>query len=65
VVKHTEAKLDFVLLPRRWVVETKLRMGRTLPPPGQRLRTPLANLPAFPYLAFACLMLSRIFKMLN
>jgi len=34
VVKHHEAKHGFVLLPRRWVVETILRLGRALPAAG-------------------------------
>ena len=39
VVKHPMAKRGFVLLPRRWVVERKLRLGRTLPKTRTRLRT--------------------------
>ena len=52
VVKHTEAKRGFILLPRRWVVEA-------LPGPRDSVvwRETLAG---FHYLAFACLMLHRI-----
>lgn len=36
VVKHQQAKRDFVLLPRCRVVECKLCVGRTVPPVGAR-----------------------------
>jgi transposase len=65
VVKHTEAKRGFVLLPRRWVVERSFAWAarfRRLARDYERLSQTLA---AFHYFAFACLMLSRIFKMLN
>jgi transposase len=45
-VKHHEAKRDFVLLPRRWVVEKLACVGRTLPPVGARpSRIPLPPRP--------------------
>jgi transposase len=65
VVKHTEAKHGFVLLPRRWVVERSFAWAarfRRLARDYERLSQTLA---AFHYFAFACLMLSRIFKMIN
>jgi len=65
VVKHTQAKRGFVLLPRRWVVERSFAWAarfRRLARDYERLSQTLA---AFHYFAFACLMLGRIFKMLN
>ena len=38
VVKHTEAKRGFVLLPRRWVVERSFAWAARFPPSGSRLR---------------------------
>ena len=60
VVKHTEAKRGFVLLPRRWVVERSFAWAarfRRLARDYERLARTLAG---FHYLAFACLMLHRI-----
>ncbi len=57
VIKHTEAKRGFVLLPRRWVVERSLAWAarfRRLARDYERLAETLA---AYHYLAFACLML--------
>ena len=65
VVKHTEAKRGFVLLPRRWVVERSFAWAarfRRLARDYERLSETLAG---FHYLAFACLMLTQIFKLLN
>ncbi len=65
VVKHTEAKRGFVLLPRRWVVERSFAWAarfRRLARDYERLAQTLAGLH---YLAFACLMLVRIFNVLN
>lgn len=59
VVKHTEAKHGFVLLPRRWVVERSFGWAarfRRLARDYERLAQTLA---AFHYLAFACLMLRK------
>ena len=59
VVKHTEAKHGFVLLPRRWVVERSfgwLSRFRRLARDYERLPTTLAGLH---FLAFACLLLHR------
>lgn len=57
VVKHTEAKRGFILLPRRWVVERSFAWAarfRRLARDYERLAETLA---AYHYLAFACLML--------
>ena len=57
VVKHTEAKRGFVLLPRRWVVERTFAWAarfRRLARDYERLAQTLA---AYHYVAFACLML--------
>ena len=66
VVKHTEAKRGFVLLPRRWVVERSFawaarfrRLARDSRPPrrgGERLGETLA---AMHVMAFVALMLRQ------
>jgi len=64
VVKHTEAKRGFVLLPRRWVVERSFAWAarfRRLARDYERLAVTLG---AFHFLACACLMLATLFKML-
>lgn len=64
VVKHTEAKRGFVLLPRRWVVERSFAWAarfRRLARDYERLAQTLAGLH---YLAFACLMLAKLFATL-
>jgi transposase len=64
VVKHTEAKRGFVLLPRRWVVERSFAWAarfRRLARDYERLAQTLAG---FHYLAFACLMLHRIISLI-
>jgi transposase len=61
VVKHTEAKRGFVLLPRRWVVERSFAWTarfRRRARDYERLPTTLA---ALHFVAFACLLLSRFF----
>jgi transposase len=63
VIKLPEAKRGFVLLPRRWVVERSfawMTRFRRLARDYERLPETLAGLH---YLAFACLMLSRILKL--
>jgi len=63
VVKLSEAKRGFVLLPRRWVVERSLAwMGRfrRLAKDYERLPTTVAGLH---FTVFACLMLSRVFAL--
>ncbi|MGA8095887.1 MAG: IS5 family transposase [Acidobacteriaceae bacterium] len=65
VVKHTQAKRGFVLLPRRWVVERSFAWAarfRRLARDYERLATTLG---AFHFLACACLMLATLFKMLT
>jgi len=65
VVKHTEVKRGFVLLPRRWVVERSFAWAarfRRLARDYERLSQTLAG---FHYVAFACLMLHRIIPMLS
>jgi transposase len=63
VVKHTEAKRGFVLLPRRWVVERSfgwMSRFRRLMKNYERLPETFASLR---YLAFAMLMLSNYAKL--
>jgi transposase len=63
VIKHTEAKRGFVLLPRRWVVERSIswmRRFRRLAKDYERLPETLAGLH---FLAFACVMLARALKL--
>jgi transposase len=65
VVKHTEAKRGFVLLPRRWVVERSFAWAarfRRLARDYERLAQTLAG---FHYLAFACLMLHRLIPLVS
>ena len=60
VVKHTQAKRGFVLLPRRWVVERSFAWAarfRRLARDYERLEQTLAGLH---YLAFAILMLAKL-----
>jgi transposase len=60
VVKHTEAKRGFVLLPRRWVVERSfawVRRFRRLAKDYERLPETVAGLHL---LAFVCLMLPKV-----
>lgn len=63
VVKHTEAKRGFVLLPRRWVVERSFGWAarfRRLARDYERLSSTLAGLH---YFAFLCLMLAQLLKL--
>ena len=63
VVKLPSAKRGFVLLPRRWVVERSfawLARFRRLSRDYERLPATLAGLH---WLAFACLLLSNLFKL--
>jgi transposase len=65
VVKHTQAKHGFVLLPRRWVVERSFAWAarfRRLARDYERLPQTLAGLH---FVAFACLMLTRLFLLLG
>jgi transposase len=59
VVKHTEAKRGFILLPRRWVAERSFAWAtrfRRLAKDYERLPTTLAGLHV---LAFVCLMVQK------
>jgi transposase len=65
VVKHTEAKKGFVLLPRRWVVERSfawVARFRRLARDYERMAETLAGLHV---VAFVCLMLSKTVTMFN
>jgi transposase len=65
VIKHTEAKRGFVLLPRRWVVERSFAWAasfRRLARDYERLAETLA---ALHYLAFAILMLAKLNRTLT
>ena len=65
VVKHPMAKRGFVLLPHRWMVERSFAWAarfRRLARDYERLDTTLKG---FHYLSFACLMLTRMFQLLN
>ena len=65
VVKHTEVKRGFVLLPRRWVVERSFAWTarfRRLARDYERLAKTLA---ALHYLAFAILMLANLARQLT
>ena len=62
VIKHTEAKKGFVLLPRRWVVERSFAWAarfRRLARDYERLA---ASLGAYHWLAFATLMLQSLYR---
>ena len=62
VVKHPMAKRGFVLLPKRWVVERSFAWAarfRRLARDYERLDT---SLKGFHYIAFACIMTTRIVK---
>ena len=64
VVKHTEIKRGFVLLPRRWVVERSfawLTRFRRLAKDYERLEETVKGLHL---VAFATLMLGRVTKLL-
>jgi transposase len=65
VVKHIQAKRGFVRLPRRWVVERSFAWAarfRRLARDYERLPQTLAGLH---FVAFACLMLTRLFLLLG
>ena len=64
VVKNTQAKRGFVLLPRRWVVERSFAWAarfRRLARDYERLAKTLAT---FHLLVFACIMLANFFPLM-
>jgi transposase len=65
VVKHTEAKRGFVLLPRRWEVERSFAWAARLGRLARDYETALTSLAGYHYLAFAWLMLAQLFRLLN
>jgi transposase len=64
VVKHTEAKRGFVLLPRRWVVERSFAWAARFRRLACDYERPAATLGAFHFLACACLMFANLFPTL-
>lgn len=65
VVKHTEAKCGFVLLPKRWVVERSFAWTarfRRLAKDYERLAETFKGLH---FLAFACLLLHLLLPLLT
>ena len=40
IVKRSDGAKGFVVIPKRWIVETHIRLVRTLSPAGQGLREP-------------------------
>lgn len=65
IIKLPDAKRGFVLLPRRWVVERSfawMTRFRRLARDFERLPETLAGLH---FLAFACLMLPKVIKLLQ
>jgi transposase len=59
VVKHTEAKKGFVLLPRRWVVERSFGRAARFSRLAQDYKQLSATLAGLHYVAFVCLMLNK------
>lgn len=65
VIKHTQAKRSFVLLPRRWVIERSFAWAtrfRRLARDYERLAQTLAG---WHHVAFVCLMLAQLYGLLN
>lgn len=62
VVKHTEAKQGFVLLPRRWVVERSFAWAACFRRVARGDELLASTLAALHYLAFAILMLGALVK---
>ncbi len=59
VVKHTEAKRGFVLLPHRWVVERRFGWAARFRRLARDYERPTQTLAGRYHIAFACLMLSK------
>ena len=58
VVKHTEAKRGFVLLPRRWVVERSFAWAARFRRPARDYERLSQTLAGIHYFAFASIMLA-------
>jgi transposase len=65
VVKHTEAKRGFVLLPRRWVVERSFSWAARFWCLARDYEWLAQTLAALHYLVFVCLMLANLEKALG
>jgi transposase len=65
VVKHTEAKRGFILLPRRWVVERSFAWAARFRRLARDYERPATTLGAFHFLAFACLIIANLFRLLT
>jgi len=59
VVKLPEAKRDFVLLPRRWVVERSLAWATSFRRPVKNYKRYAETLAGLHIVAFACLMMKQ------
>jgi len=66
IVKHSEAKRGFVLLPRHWVVERNFALTLSLPKGATRFRRLVRDYERLPetvaglhFVAFDCLMLHQ------
>lgn len=64
VVKLSEAKCSFVLLPRRWVVERAFAWASRLCRPARGHARLPATVAGLHFLALACLMLQRLVPLL-
>ncbi len=65
VVKHTEPKKGFVLLPRRWVVERSFGWAARFPRLARDYKRMSETLAGLHFVAFVCLMLSHMAQMIN
>ena len=65
VVKHPMAKRSFVLLTRRWVVEPSFAWAARFRRRARDYEPLDTTLKGFHYLAFACLMSTRMFYLLH
>jgi transposase len=65
VVKHTEAKRGFVLLPRRWVMERSFAWATRFHRLARDYERLAQTLAALHYLAFAILMLANLARQLS
>ena len=65
VVKHTEAKREFILLPHRWVIERSFAWAVRFRRLARDYEHVAQTLAGFHYLAFACLMLHRLNSLIS